>query len=81
MTGVNDELAAELLEEIRALRRAIRELQHGDLVARLTEAERQAIANHVLDRLDERLHAERAPATDTPPRRAKRRGRRGYFDG
>ena len=77
------ELLTELLDEVRNLRRQLRELHHGDLVARLTEAERHAIAELVTDRLDERLASERRDLTDKPPGRASRpkgRGVRGYFE-
>jgi hypothetical protein len=75
------ELAEALLEELRLTRKALRELRHGDLVARLTEAERHAIADLVCDRIDERLASERHSQLDTPPARAARpkgRGIRGY---
>lgn len=78
------EPADELLEAIRSLHREIRQLRHGELVARLTEAERDAIAQQVLDRLDERYAAERTgPAVDHTPRRETKRGRgvRRYFEG
>jgi hypothetical protein len=63
----------ELLGEIRALRHELRQLRHGDLVARLTEAERHAIADLILDRLDERFAADRKAAAEQGPRRAQQR--------
>jgi hypothetical protein len=71
----------ELVKELRELRRELRRIRDGELVARLTEAERQAIANHVLDRLDERFAAERKQAAEQAPKRAasKGRGKRRYF--
>lgn len=71
----------DLLVEVRALRRELRRIVDGELVARLTEAERQAIANHVLDRLDEHFAAERQQASEQAPKRAAKRGRgtRRYF--
>jgi hypothetical protein len=69
----------ELLGEVRKLRHELRQLRHGDLVARLTEAERQAIADLILDRLDERFAADRkAAAEQTPLRRARAKEKR-YF--
>jgi hypothetical protein len=52
----------ELLKEIRALRGELRQLRGGELVARLTEAERHAIAQQVLDGLDERYAAQQLAA-------------------
>jgi hypothetical protein len=77
-----ERLLAEVRDETRMLRRELRGLRAGELVARLTEAERQAIANHVLDRLDERFAHERQAAAEQAPSRnaAKGRGTCRYFD-
>jgi hypothetical protein len=71
----------EVLDELRALRKELRQIRHGDeLVARLTQAERQAIANEILDRLDERFARERQTTHDRPPTRApQKRGLRRYL--
>lgn len=66
----------ELLTEVRALRSELRKLRSSTLVARLTEAERQLIARHVLDGLDERFAADRQTAAEQPPRRAPHTKRR-----
>ena len=74
------EVYARLADEIRKLRRELRELQQGELVARLSPAERQAIAREVLDRLDERFARERQTVAEkAPPRKAAGRGVRRYL--
>jgi len=73
------ELESELLEELRRVRRELKRINRGEheLVARLTEADRVAIAHKVVDALDERFAAERRAVSEKPPRPAggpKRRG-------
>lgn len=70
-------LLTGVLEQTRKLRADLRRLEEGDLVARLSAAERQAIAREVLDRLDERFARERQAAAESPPRPAAKPAGRG----
>jgi hypothetical protein len=66
---LSEETGRELVRELRRLR-------SGELVARLSEAERQEIAARVADRLEPLLRQRQAPVDETPkrPRRRRRLG-------
>jgi hypothetical protein len=68
-------MTEEELEAIEALTRELRRVRAGELVARLSEAERQEIAARVADRLEPILRQRSAP-TEEAPRRQERRRRR-----
>jgi hypothetical protein len=71
-----ENLLEDAIESTRALTIEIRKLRTGDLVARLSEADREEIAARVHERIDERL----APLEDDDAEGAPRgRGRPGYF--
>jgi hypothetical protein len=79
MTDRELELLEDVLASNAALLQEIRKLRTGELVARLSEADRDQIAAQVFERVDERL----APLdddqhTDGAPRR-RGRGSSGYF--
>jgi hypothetical protein len=76
---VNDrleQLLEDVLESTNELRQELRRLRTGELVARLSDADREEIANQVFERVDERL----APLDDTDTEGSPRpRARGGYF--
>jgi hypothetical protein len=70
---------ADLREAIDELLAELRRLRRGGLVARLSGAEREEIADRVFERVDERLAPAEAGAAsdDEPPGRGS--GSRRYF--
>lgn len=64
-------LTERLLEAVETLTREVGRLRRGELVVRLSDLERDELAQRVIDRLDERSLPLAEPA-DAPPRgRAK----------
>lgn len=75
-TRALEDLLEDVLESNKQLLQELRKLRTGDLVARLSEADREEIAARVHERVDERL----APLDDDEAEGAPaRRGRAGYF--
>ena len=74
----NDRLE-QLLEDVldlgTELRKELRLLRTGELVARLSEADREDITNRVFEKVDERL----APLDDDEPEGAPRPRRQGRY--
>ena len=71
-----EDLLEDVLESNKQLLEEIRKLRTGELVARLSEADREEIAHRVHERIDERL----APLDNDDAEGAPRpRGRAGYF--
>lgn len=67
---MTDDQAAALLEAIDELRSELARIRRQGLVARLSDAEREEIADRVFERVDERLApADSADLDDAPARR------------
>lgn len=75
---LTEETARELLEALEENRAELRRIRRQGIVARLSDGEREEIANQVFERVDERLApADELDVDDAPGRRQDGRGR--YF--
>jgi len=64
-------LLEDVIDTVEELRRELRRLRTGELVARLSEADREEIARRVYERVDERLAPRELAQDEAPPRRRK----------
>jgi hypothetical protein len=71
MAGLTEETAHDLLEALAELRSELRRIRRDGLVARLSEAEREEIADRVFERVDERLAPAEIADDDAPTRRGR----------
>lgn len=76
MADLTEDTGRALLEALEEIRGELRQLRRTGVVARLSEAEREEVAERVFERVDARLApAEtRGSADDAPRERGKRRG-------
>jgi hypothetical protein len=74
------QLLEDVLDAASELRAELHRLRTGNLVARLSEADREEIAQRVHERIDERLAPHDDPDHDGAPTR-RQRGRSRYFRG